>query len=428
MNIMNFHIDRGLPADLNVNNSVRWVPPEATSNPETSRFKGDSFTVGSGNGHYMVNSLSVYVAPGYKSADGTNNNPVDLADWFESTFLRIDQNQDGNLSDHETVAAGTFNAASNSIDNANISYTNTGQKYVSLNGAEADIWEVTYSNLGLTFAANQTVNFGVKGIGREVGNSGFHSPWFLMAANDDASGYTPAQNISTDDAYLEFFADGTLEKTVDSGEPGGGWNKSSDILVKVEGTFKEDTGGTGGTGGTNFVVGEPGDSSPLYGSSQSDDFVIGRAGNSELFGLSGNDTLKGDLEEPGGNDTLFGGEGNDLLLGGNGNDLLFGESGDDVLLGEGGDDFLLGGEGNDTYTGGEGTDIFALTSGEGVDVITDFEAGTDLIGLSSGLSFGQLYRVQEGANAVIGTFAGEVLAVAINTDASQLNENAFIAV
>lgn len=175
-------------------------------------------------------------------------------------------------------------------------------------------------------------------------------------------------------------------------------------------------------------MGRLGDSSPLYGLSQSDDFVIGRAGHSTLFGLSGNDTLKGDLEEPGGNDSLFGGQGQDLLLGGNGDDLLFGEAGDDVLLGEGGNDFLLGGEGSDIYIGGEGVDIFALASGEGVDVITDFEAHTDLIGLAGGLSFGQIYRVQEGSNTVIGTYAGEVLAIAINADAGQFNESAFLAV
>lgn len=33
-----------------------------------------------------------------------------------------------------------------------------------------------------------------------------------MASNDDTSGYTPEQNVSTNNSYLEFFADGTLEK------------------------------------------------------------------------------------------------------------------------------------------------------------------------------------------------------------------------
>ena len=417
-------VNRGLPVDLNVNNSVRWVPPEAfDTDPISARFKGDSFTVGTSDHDYMLNSLSIFVAPGYRSSDGVDNNPADLADWFESTFLRIDQNQDGNLTADETVATGNFDSSSDTIDNPNISYTNTGRQYVSASGAQADIWEVNYSNLGLMFAANETVSFGVKGVGREIGDSDFFFPWFLVASNADESGYTSEQNASTDDEYLEFFADGTLEKTVDSGEPGGGWDKSSDILVEVEGSFKEKP-----DGGPNFVVGNPGDSSPLFGMSQSDDFIIGRAGPSELRGLSGNDTLKGDLEEPGGNDTLFGDAGDDLLLGGNGNDLLFGNDGDDVLLGEGGDDFLLGGTGTDIYIGGEGTDIFGLEVGEGEAIITDFQAGVDLIGLGGGLGFGDIYRVQADANTVIGTFSGDVLAVVVNADASQFTESAFLSV
>ena len=84
--------------------------------------------------------------------------------------------------------------------------------------------------------------------------------------------------------------------------------------------------------------------------------------------------------------------------------------------------------GDDVLLGGEGSDIFALTPGEGADTIIDFEANKDLIGLAGGLSFGQLYRVQEGANTVIGTYAGEVLAVAIDTNASQFSESAFLSV
>lgn len=167
----------------------------------------------------------------------------------------------------------------------------------------------------------------------------------------------------------------------------------------------------------NFIVGEPGDSTALFGTDEAD-FIIGGleialfdiSNSNELFGLGGNDTLKGGIADFSGNDTLLGGDG------------------DDLLLGEGGDDFLLGGAGNDIYIGGTGVDIFALTSGEGVDVITDFEAGTDLIGLTDGLSFGQIYRVQEGANTVIGTFEGEVLAIAVDAEASQFSESAFLSV
>jgi len=40
--------------------------------------------------------------------------------------------------------------------------------------------------------------------------------------------------------------------------------------------------------------------------------------------------------------------------------------------------------------GGSGNDIFVLKSGQGFDIIADFTVGQDLMGLSGGLSFGQL--------------------------------------
>ena len=110
-----------------------------------------------------------------------------------------------------------------------------------------------------------------------------------------------------------------------------------------------------------------------------DDVLIGTADNDLMFGFAGNDTLLGGD----GSDVLFGGEGNDFLLGGNGENILF---------------------------GGAGTDIFALSAGEGVDIIMDFES-SDLLGLTGGISASGLYRVQDGANTVIGTYEGDLLAV-----------------
>jgi len=127
-----------------------------------------------------------------------------------------------------------------------------------------------------------------------------------------------------------------------------------------------------------------------------DDVLIGTADNDLMFGFAGNDTLLGGD----GSDVLFGGEGNDFLLGGNGENILF---------------------------GGAGTDIFALSAGEGVDIIMDFES-SDLLGLTGGISASGLYRVQDGANTVIGTYEGDLLAVVLNTSADQFTESTFIAV
>lgn len=59
---------------------------------------------------------------------------------------------------------------------------------------------------------------------------------------------------------------------------------------------------------------------------------------------------------------------------------LTGGLGDDALTGGGNDDTLIGGAGADTLTGGAGSDIFFFQSpDEGLDVITDFQLGVDLI-------------------------------------------------
>jgi Ca2+-binding RTX toxin-like protein len=100
-------------------------------------------------------------------------------------------------------------------------------------------------------------------------------------------------------------------------------------------------------------------------------------------GNAGNNTLRGNA----GVNTLDGGAGQDRLEGGAGGDVLLGGSGGDVLIGGAGDDSLTGGAGSDRLTGGVGNDVFnfdmypwGLT---GVDTITDFHSGSDVLSLVS---------------------------------------------
>ena len=69
-----------------------------------------------------------------------------------------------------------------------------------------------------------------------------------------------------------------------------------------------------------------------------------------------------------GKDTVYGGDGDDEIFGGNDNDKLYGESGNDTLWGD---------KGSDTLTGGDGEDVFVYQSGDGKDVIADYESGID---------------------------------------------------
>lgn len=181
------------------------------------------------------------------------------------------------------------------------------------------------------------------------------------------------------------------------------------------------------------------DGSKLVGL-EGNDLLAGELGDDVILGGDGDDVLRGGRNsrdaqtgEVGGDDLIYGGAGSDRIGGKSGNDRLFGDAGDDQIWGDDGDDLIRGGLGNDTLTGdnfsgGQGTDTFVLAIGEGTDIITDFKVGTDFIGLADGLTFGQLYQTQEGANTAIRTVGGELLAVALNLDAAQFGESAFVAV
>ena len=164
---------------------------------------------------------------------------------------------------------------------------------------------------------------------------------------------------------------------------------------------------------TNFVNGYDA-AENLFGK-EIGDMIMGRFGDDFILGESGDDAV-------------FGGEGKDLILGGDGHDMLLGGDGDDVLFGDEGDDMLMsGGDGVEIAFGGTGNDIFALEAGDGVMNIMDFEDG-DIIGLKGGISANNLYKVQDGSNTVIGTYAGDLLAVAINTTVDQFSDSTFMSV
>ena len=75
--------------------------------------------------------------------------------------------------------------------------------------------------------------------------------------------------------------------------------------------------------------------------------------------------------------TVTGGTANDIITGSYDGDTLTGGAGNDTLSGGAGADSITGGAGADTLTGGAGVDIFNLvTSGGGVDTITDFTANS----------------------------------------------------
>ncbi|QHQ34093.1 calcium-binding protein [Algicella marina] len=169
----------------------------------------------------------------------------------------------------------------------------------------------------------------------------------------------------------------------------------------------------GGVGNDDITGGAGND--VLHGGA-GDDSIDGGGGADTIFGGTGNDTVSGgngrDTVDLGagndvytdtaqgdfhgedtisggaGNDRINGGGGNDTINGDNGSDTLFGGAGDDTIHGGAGVDVLNGGTGADILTGGEGADTFVYTSvgqsnfAGGIDTITDFTRGTDIIDLS----------------------------------------------
>jgi len=171
----------------------------------------------------------------------------------------------------------------------------------------------------------------------------------------------------------------------------------------------------------------------IYGVGNDD--IYGSIGHDTFDGGAGDDTINGRE----GHDTLIGGDGDDTISGDGGsgyagNDILYGNAGNDVLRGRDGNDTLDGGKGSDTITTGSGSDKIILRIGDGgnalsdADIITDFTDGSDDFGLTNGLSFGDLTRLQgtgDYANDTIIKYGSEYLAILQNIDFSLLTEADF---
>ncbi|NEO55451.1 MAG: DUF4347 domain-containing protein [Okeania sp. SIO3B5] len=201
---------------------------------------------------------------------------------------------------------------------------------------------------------------------------------------------------------------------------------SNDIL---DGTAGEDS--IFGLDGNDVINGLD-DDDVLFGNRDLDT-LNGDAGNDTIFGGRDDDLVIGNIGEDflrgdRGSDSIFGQEDNDTIFGGRDNDFVDGGFGNDSISGDLGSDTLMGGQGIDTLTGGDDTDIFQLAVGEGLDIITDFTDGIDLIQLPDFLTFSGLGISQTDDNSTLITVAddGEELAFLNNVSASLITETDFV--
>ena len=240
-----------------------------------------------------------------------------------------------------------------------------------------------------------------------------------LAAEESFTGdATFAADGTEQDALAEYLADNfTAETPYNEAET----SRAEDERIQNL-AFREDSvidGGDGGNVGDGGV--EP--DADVVGTGDADT-LAGGDGDQSISGGDGDDVLRGDRNNRNpqgradGDDAIFGGAGNDRIGGKGGDDLLFGDEGDDQIWGDDGDDLLHGGLGNDTLTGdnfsgGQGSDTFAFATGHGTDIITDFEVGTDVIGLIGDLSFGAITQTVQGTDLLLST-GSETLAVVQN--------------
>ena len=171
------------------------------------------------------------------------------------------------------------------------------------------------------------------------------------------------------------------------------------------------------------------------------DTLSGGAGNDELYGYVDQSPNGSDATpKPDGVDSLYGGAGDDSLYGGAGDDLLDGGTGRDVLSGEGGVGDGMGSISYDSFNSGgaNGSDTFVIRTGDGgstlelADVITDFEDGDDIIGMS-GLNYSDL-TIEQGIGSysshvvVKKTDSGEFLTIIQNVSLSVVDDDDFSAI
>ena len=231
--------------------------------------------------------------------------------------------------------------------------TDDGELAIEAGPASVDV--VTYAGAMAGITVNLASGKGTAGdamgdtlvdIEQVVGSS--HDDTFIAGPGPDNviggdGGDTISYELSPEAVTVNLGAPGGVQDAADQGDEDS--YAGSDTLVRIENVMGSDE----------------------------DDMITGDTNANRLMGGAGKDTLNGE----GGADTLMGGDGVDTLNGGTEGDTLMGGAGGDTLNGEGGEDTIIGGAGDDTMTGGVGeadTFVFSPADGDGVDVITDFEA------------------------------------------------------
>ncbi len=323
------------------------------------------------------------------------------------------------------VNAGTISGENAIYGDGSLTMNNTGQVFGSQYGVAAGGSLSLVNNgsiIGPSAAisvggASSIVNLGVidgrtflSDFGDSVVNRGVMTQDVLMLGGDDlvdgAGGQFLGQvhlGAGNDDFLGSSFGDTVLGGLGRDTMAGAGGN---DVFLALDGDGSDEVDGGAGidtysfgstvtavnvnlTTGLARIAGATDDLTGIERivAGHANDVLVGGGGGDILLGSLGNDRIYGRA----GDDRLFGGLGTDLMVGDDGNDRLTGAEGRDTIQGGIGDDVLTGGVDVDLLTGGAGADRFVFSdfedfiaiSGGGLDRITDFVQGSDLIDLSA---------------------------------------------
>ncbi|NQV27476.1 MAG: hypothetical protein HQ518_24260 [Rhodopirellula sp.] len=182
----------------------------------------------------------------------------------------------------------------------------------------------------------------------------------------DALSTAVVQGIGVVDGTL--YVIGTHGKDIVNVELTGKKDQQLKVTANLDVGGHSQGGSDGGSdGGADIAYFDPSavNQIAIYLCDGDDHAVVGNGGSDG--GSDGGFDIPALIDGGAGNDQLTGGSGNDTLIGGAGNDHLNGRGGDDVLIGGLGDDNLDGGSGNDALSGGDGDD--GLDGGSGLDVL-----------------------------------------------------------
>jgi|GEM_PF-265352 len=349
--------------------SVAIVAGGVQYTPNANFSGADSFTytVSDGNGGTATATVNVTVTP-VNDAPMANN---DTATTTEDTAVTVnvlanDSDVDG---DTLTVSAVTQGASGSvAIVAGGVQYTPNAN----FNGADSFTYTVSDGNGGTTTA---TVNVTVTPVNDGPSIAQLAGTGACVAGNVASGSFRVAVGDSETAA-------GDLSVTTSSTNPligasVGGSGDSREVIFTVASSNQVQTGtvtltvtDAGGAAATLTVrVGA--------GTNQANVIVGNRSQINVIFGLGGNDVLRGG----GLGDLICGGNGGDLIIAGGGDDSADGGNGDDVVNGQGGADSLIGGNGGDLLSGGEGND--SLDGGSGGDVLFG-ESGDDTLTGGSG--------------------------------------------